>query len=124
MLCEDFLDALEVSLRRHDDACIALDRLRDEGAGMTGRRRLDDVLDHVGAGEVTRLALLAERAAVAVRVRCEVDAADRILIRAPHLDARHAHAELRAAVQAVPQGDDLVVARVDGGEQQRALRGL
>lgn len=121
---KDLLDALEVALRRHDDARIALDRLRDERARMTGRRGLDDVLDHVRAGEVTRLAILAERAAVTVRIRCEVDAAYRLRVRAPHLDARYAHAELRAAVQAIAQGDDLAAARVDGGEQQRALRRL
>lgn len=121
---KDFLDALEVALRWHDDARIALDRLRDERARMAGRRGLDDVLDHVRAGEVTRLAILAERAAVTVRIRCEVDAAYRLRVRAPHLDARYAHAELRAAVQAIAQGDDLAAARVDGGEQQRALRGL
>lgn len=121
---KDLLDALEVPLRRHDDAGIALDRLRDEGARMAGRRGLDDVLDHVRAGEVTRFAILAERAAVAVRIRREVDAADRLRVRAPHLDARHAHAKLRAAVQAVAQRDDLAAACVDGGEQQRALRRL
>ena len=121
---KDFLDALEVALRWHDDARIALDRLRDERARMAGRRGLDDVLDHVRAGEVTRLAILAERAAVAVRIRREMDAAYRLRVRAPHLDARHAHAELRAAVQAVAQRDDLTVLRVDGGEQQRAFRGL
>ena len=121
---KDFLDALEVALRRHDDARITLDRLCDEGARMARRRGLNDVLDHVRAGEVTRLAIFAERAAVAVRVRREVDAADWLRVRAPHLDARHAHAELRAAVQAIAQGDNLAAARVDGGEQQRALRRL
>lgn len=121
---KDLLDALEVPLRRHDDARIALDRLRNEGARMAGRRSLDDVLDHVRAGEVTRLAILAERAAVAVRIRREVDAADRLRVRAPHLDARHAHAEFRAAVQAIAQRDNLAILRVDRSEQQRALRGL
>ena len=124
MRLKDLLDALEVALRRHDDARIALDRLRDERTRMAGRRGLDDVLDHVRAGEVTRFAILAKRAAVAVRIRREVDAAYRLRVRAPHLDARHAHAELRAAVQAVAQRNDLAAARVDGGEQQRALRGL
>ena len=121
---KDLLDALEVPLRRHDDARIALDRLRDERAWMAGRRGLDDVLDHVRAGEVTRFAILAERAAVAVRIRREVDAAYRLRVRAPHLDARHAHAELRAAVQAIAQRDDFAAACVDGGEQQRAFRRL
>lgn len=121
---KDLLDALEVALRRHDDARIALDRLRDERARMAGRRGLDDVFDHVRAGEITRFAILAKRAAVAVRIRREVDAAYRLRVRAPHLDARHAHAELRAAVQAIAQGDDFAAACVDGGEQQRALRRL
>lgn len=121
---KDLLDALEVALRRHDDARIALDRLRDEGARMAGRRGLDDVFDHVRAGEITRFAILAERAAVAVRIRREVDAAYRLRVRAPHLDARYAHAELRAAVQAIAQGDDLAILCVDGGEQKSAFRRL
>ena len=91
---------------------------------MAGGRRLDDVLDGIGAGEVAGVRLLAERAAVAVGIRREVDAADGRRRRAPHRQARDAHAELRATVQPLPQRDDLTVAARDLGEEQRALRCL
>lgn len=124
MLLEDFLHALKVALRRHDDAGVALNGLGDERTRVACRARLNEVFDGVRTREVAGVRFFAERAAVAVGVRGEVDAADRIFVRAPHLDARDAHAELRAAVQAVPECDNLAVMRVNRSEQQRAFRGF
>ena len=124
VLREDFLDPLEIAFRRHDDARVALDGLGDERARMAGGRGFHEVFDGVRAGEVAGVRLFAERAAIAVRVRREMDAADRRRGRAPHREARDAHAELCAAVEALPQRDDLAVAVIDLGEQQRAFRRL
>ena len=91
---------------------------------MARCRRLDEVFDGIGASVVALREFPVHRAAIAVWVRGKVDAADRRRRRAPHRKARYAHAEFRAAVKALAQGDDFAVATVDFGEQQCPFGGL
>ena len=53
-----------------------------------------------------------------------MDAAARMRIRAPHLDACQAHGELCPAMETIPEGDKLIPSRVDGCQQQGTFIGL
>ena len=57
------------------------------------------------------------RAAVAVGILDEVDAADGIRVRPPHGDARKAHCELGSAVQSAAQRNELTAARRNLSEE-------
>ena len=91
---------------------------------MTGGRCLDEIVYSVGTGQVAFRIFFTQRAAIAIGIRGEVDAAYRIRICAPHADAGEAHGELRTPMEAIAQCDVFTAACIDRGQQQRALVGL
>ena len=121
---ENFFDALEVTLRRHDDTGVALNRFGNQRGGASRSRRLNNRFDSVRAGEVASRGVFAERTTVAVRIGREVNAADGIRIGAPHADTRQAHCKFRAPVQAALQRNELRTFGINRREQQRAFVGF
>ena len=74
LLVEDLLDALEVAVRRHDDAALAHHRLGDEGADVAREVQAGDLADAARAEQVALVGRGLGEAAVAVRRGREGDA--------------------------------------------------
>src|SRR5262249_22567096 len=100
------------------------DRFADETGHLTRRLVADQVLHVAGALDAARRVLQAERAAVAIAGRGVLDVQRWVALELPGADRGKAHGALRAAVVAVAQADDLIVAGVLAGREDRDLVGL
>jgi len=122
LLVEELLDALEVAVRRDDDAAFAHDRLGDEGADVAREVQASDLGDATGAEQVALVRGGLGEAAVAVRRRDEGDAGHvrAAALLAPRV-ASHREGRVRAPVEARLDGEELALAAVALGEAEGTL---
>ena len=123
---EDFLDALEVAGRRHQDAALAHHRLGDEGGDIAARLVVDGPLDHLGAALGHHFRIVgAEGVAIDVRRWGEGDAGQvGAAARLARLVAGDGEGARRAAVEGVGEGDELPLAGVRLGQAHGRLDAL
>ncbi len=124
VLAHDADGDLEVLLGRRDESTGALNRLCHEGGGAAIRFGLDQVLDVLCAADAAIGVLEAHRTAVAVGRQRVLDAGDLGRQDSPRLLSRNRDRALAAARVAVPQYDDLLLARVDLRQHDRGLIGF
>ena len=119
--------SLEKLRRRRNDASLALHRLDEHGrrAGHASVRVREHALEVREAARRARVRAQAERAAIAVRIREEVDARDevrhRLLLRE---EPAERHRAVGAAVEAAVERDDVAAARRRLAELERRVDGV
>ena len=118
------IDVLEIAVRENYHAAYALNGLSNKAGHLPGRREVDELLDVRGVLSAGLGIIVAVRPAVRVGHRGVMHAETVGHIELPRAMGRQAHAGGVAAVIGVAQRDDIVIAGVGAGHQQRQIVGL
>lgn len=121
MLRQQRLHFGEIPRWRHDDARIALYRLGDHGGDFAAL-----LFEHLPQGSEGALCRLVIAHSPFIRPGNERHVPIRLQLRIgpPHAQARHAHRQIGAAVQALLQRDEASFSRMQTGQQQSTFIGL
>ena len=121
VLADDADGDLEIFLGWGNETAGALNRLGHKRRRAAGRRRLDQILDVLGATDAAVGIFEAQRAPIAVGRQRVLDAGDLRGQDTPGLLPRDRDRPLAAPGVAVPQRDDLLLAGIDLCQHDRGL---